>query len=30
VVWADGCHLRLAEQASARQLLRPLEQDMFR
>ena len=30
VVWADGCHLRLTEQASAQQLLRPLEQDMFR
>ena len=30
VVWAQGCHLRLAEEASARQLLRPLEQDMFR
>ena len=30
VVWADGCHLRFAQQASARQLLRPLEQDMFR
>ena len=30
VVWAQGCHLRLAEHASARQLLRPLDQDMFR
>ena len=30
VVWAQGCHLRLAEEASAQQLLRPLEQDMFR
>ena len=30
VVWAHGCHLRLAEEASAQQLLRPLEQDMFR
>ena len=30
VVWAQGCHLRLSEKASAQQLLRPLEQDMFR
>jgi coenzyme F420-0:L-glutamate ligase/coenzyme F420-1:gamma-L-glutamate ligase len=30
VVWAQGCHLRLSEEASAQQLLRPLEQDMFR
>jgi coenzyme F420-0:L-glutamate ligase/coenzyme F420-1:gamma-L-glutamate ligase len=30
VVWAQGCYLRLAEAASAQQLLRPLEQDMFR
>ena len=30
VVWAQGCHLRLAEESSAQQLLRPLEQDMFR
>ena len=30
VVWAQGCHLRLAEEASAQKLLRPLEQDMFR
>ncbi len=30
VVWAQGCHLRLSENASAQQLLRPLEQDMFR
>ena len=30
VVWAQGCHLRLAEEATAQQLLRPLEQDMFR
>ena len=30
VVWAQGCHLRLAGNASAQQLLRPLEQDMFR
>ena len=30
VVWARGCHLRLSENASAQQLLRPLEQDMFR
>ena len=30
VVWAQGLDLRLAEEASAQQLLRPLEQDMFR
>ena len=30
VVWAQGCHLRLTEEASAQQLLRPLERDMFR
>ena len=30
VAWAQGCDLRLAEGASAQQLLRPFEQDMFR
>ena len=30
VVWAQGFDLRLAEEASAQQLLRPVEQDMFR
>ena len=30
VVWAQGLDLRLAEGTSAQQLLRPLEQDMFR
>ena len=30
VVWAQGLDLRLAEETSAQQLLRPLEQDMFR
>ena len=30
VVWAEGCPLRVNEQASSRALLRAVQQDMFR
>jgi len=30
VVWAEGCPLRVNEEASSRALLRAVQQDMFR